>query len=176
MEHTRKVERIYAGRILELERLEVELDNGRTAMREIVRHAGAVGILARLPDGAFVFVRQFRKAVESEAIEVCAGLLNPGESAEAAARRELIEETGCRAARWTRLGTLWSSPGYTDETIEVFFADCEEAPGPSDPDEDERVEPLILRATEVEDLIRRNVIRDAKTVAAWMLYRLKVSG
>ncbi len=173
MERTRRTERIYEGRILTLERLEIELDDGRPAIREIVRHVGAVGVLPRLPDGTFIFVRQYRKAVESEAIEVCAGLLNPGEPPEDAARRELLEETGCRATRMIHLGTLWSSPGYTDEAVDVFFAEVAAPREPTNPDEDERVEAIGLRPEEVEALMRRNVIRDAKTIAAWMLYRLK---
>jgi len=173
-ERTRKTEPIFAGRILRLERLEVELDDGRSAVREIVRHRGAVGVLPRLPDGRFLLVRQYRKAVEAAAIEVCAGLLDPGESPETAARRELLEETGRRARRWVHLGRLWSSPGYTDEAVEVFFAECEGESQAADLDEDERVETLAVSADEIEEMIRRNDIRDAKTIAAWQLYRLKV--
>ena len=174
MERTRDVKRIFQGRVLNLEVLEVELDDGTISTREIVRHVGAVGVLARRADGAFLFVRQYRKAVEAEAIEVCAGLLEAGETPADAARRELREETGHRAARLVRLGTLWSSPGYTDEAVEVFFADCEDGIAEATrPDEDERVETLALQAEEVEDFIRHNRIRDAKTIAAWTLYRLR---
>ncbi len=175
-EFTRKTERIYSGRVLDLERLDVELEDGRPALREIVRHRGAVGVLPRLPDGSFIFVRQFRKAVEAEAIEVCAGLLEPGEPPESAARRELREETGLAADRLVFLGRLWSSPGYTDEAVDVYFAECREKQSARELDEDERVETLRLTEREVEDLIRRNEIHDAKTVAVWHLYRAKVAG
>lgn len=173
-ERTRKTEVIFTGRLLRLERLKVELDDGRPAVREIVRHPGAVGVLPRLPDGRFVLVRQYRKAVEAAAVEVCAGLLDPGETPENAARRELLEETGRRARRWVYLGRVWSSPGYTDEAVDVFFAECEKESQAAALDEEERVEPLVVRADEIEAMILRNDIRDAKTIAVWQLYRLKV--
>jgi len=173
-ELTKQIRRLYSGRILRLERLDVQLEDGRLSVREIVRHGGAVGILPRLPDGRFLLVRQFRKAVEADAIEVCAGLLDPGEAPEAAARRELREETGYRARRLLHLGRLWSSPGYTDEAVDVYFAECENERQAAALDEDERVETLIVSADEIENLIRRNEIRDSKTLAVWLLYRLKV--
>lgn len=173
-ERTIHSECIYDGRVLRLERLQVALDDGRPALREIIRHSGAVGILPQLPDGRFVLVRQYRKAVEAEVIEVCAGLLDPGESPEIAARRELLEETGCRARRLVHLGSLWSSPGYTDEAVDVYYAECEPERSAADLDDDERVHAFTVTAEEIEALIRRNEIHDAKTVAVWMLYRLKV--
>ena len=166
---------LYQGRILDLEVLDVELEDGKRSIREIVRHAGAVGVLPRLPDGRFVFVRQYRKAVDEEVVEVCAGLVDDGETAEAAARRELKEETGCRADRLVHLGVLYSSPGYTDEKVDAYFADCRpDGDGGLQLDSDERLERVVLTGEQVGSLIRENRIRDSKTIAVWLLYLDKI--
>lgn len=164
---------LYDGRVVRLDVLDVQLADGRPAVREIIRHAPAVGVLPRLPDGTFLLVRQFRKAMEADVLEVCAGINEPGEAPEDAARRELLEETGCVADRMVHLGTVFSSPGYTDEIIDLYFAECAGARSATAFDEDEHVETVPLTAAEMETMLRENRIRDAKTVAAWALYRLR---
>lgn len=170
-EKTISSERLFEGRVVTLDRLAVELTDGRRSIREIVRHVPAVGVLARLPCGDFLFVRQYRKAVEEEILEVCAGCNDPGEAPEAAARRELREETGYAARRMEHLGRVYASPGYTDEVIDLFHAELADAPEASRLDADEHVETVQLTPAEVDDHIRRGVFRDAKTIAAWHLYR-----
>ena len=164
----------FDGRLLKVEQQQVELENGRPAYREIVRHPGAVGVVTRLPDGRFAFVRQFRKAVDDERLEIVAGLLEPGESHEESARRELREETGFRATSLRPLGVVNASPGYTDERIEVFYAETPDALDTAEPDEDEHVELVLLTEDEFLELVRAGGICDAKTLAAWTLYRALV--
>lgn len=164
---------IYEGRVVRLEVLDVELADGRRSVREIVRHAPAVAVLPRLPNGDFLLVRQYRKAVEAVVVELCAGLREPGEAPEAAARRELLEETGRTATRLRHLGRVLASPGYTDEWIDLFLADCEEAARPADLDADEQLELLRLRPDELRQALRANTIRDGKTLAAWALAELR---
>jgi len=161
---------IYEGRILDLEVQEVELENGTKALREIVRHGGAVAVLARRPDGKFVLVRQFRKPVEKEMLEVVAGVLEEGETGEVCARRELREETGYRAAKLVSLGYIYPSPGYVDEKIELFYAETEPDSGDTQPDEDEHLEVVFLDPGEITAKIRKNDINDSKTLAAWLQY------
>ncbi len=161
----------YRGRVLDLEVQTVRLADGHRALREIVRHAPAVGVLARDADGRFLLVRQFRKAVESPVVEICAGICEPGERAAAAARRELREETGRRARRLVRLGGVYASPGYCDEWIDLYFADCAPGRAAMDLDEDERVEVVSLTSADLDRRIRRGDIVDGKTVAAWGLWR-----
>jgi ADP-ribose pyrophosphatase len=169
-ERTLNAKRIFDGRVVALEVHDVELHDGRRSVREIVRHAPAVGVVARLQDGTFLFVRQFRKAMEEAVIEVCAGLVDPGETPEAAARRELREETGCEARTLRRLGRLYSSPGFTDEWAEIYAAECPPPVAAPRLDGDEHLETVRLSRGEVEARIADGRIRDGKTVAAWLLY------
>lgn len=164
---------VYEGHILGLEVQEVRLANGRTAVREIVRHGPAVAILARLPDGRFLFVRQYRKPVEQVLLEVVAGNREPGEAAEACARRELEEETGYRTATLHPLGFVYPSPGYVDERIDLFFTELPAVAGASRPDEDEQLDLVALSREQVLDHIRQGQLCDAKTLAAWLQYEMR---
>jgi ADP-ribose pyrophosphatase len=175
-EKTLTSKRLYEGRLVGLEVQEVRLHNGRQAMREIVRHGPAVAVLARLPDGRFLFVRQFRKPVEQVLLEVVAGNREPGEEAETCARRELEEETGHGAQTIRPLGFIYPSPGYVDERIDLFFAEVDDRPGPARPDEDENLIVVPLTRTQVEAQLRDGGICDAKTLAAWLRYELLRDG
>jgi ADP-ribose pyrophosphatase len=161
------------GRILALEVQDVRLENGREALREIVRHGPAVAVLARRPDGRFVFVRQYRKPVEQELIEVVAGNRNAGEDAAACALRELKEETGYRAARMVPLGHIYPSAGYVDERIDLFFAELPDGAGEARPDEDEHLEVVVLSRAEFLERVRGGGVPDAKTLAAWQQYEVR---
>ncbi len=172
-EYTTSSRRVYEGRILSLEVRDIRREDGLTSMREVAIHGGAVGVLARDgADGPFLLVRQFRAGIQDYAIEVCAGVHDPGEASETAARRELREETGRTATRLVPLGRLWSSPGWTTEFIDVFFAECAPEPVATDFDHDEHVEVVTMRADELEAAIREGRICDAKTIAVWALYRM----
>ncbi len=170
VEKTIRTQKVFSGRVLRLEVLDVELENGQKSVREIIRHQGAAGVLGRLPDGRFAFVRQFRKAVEDYRLEIVAGILDPGETPETCARRELREETGYAARSLRHLGSVNASPGYTSEFVEVFFAELEHEPGQTDPDEDEHVHPVFLTREEFIARVIRGEVQDSKTLAAWLLY------
>ncbi len=170
-EKTLSAETRYVGRIVSVEVQEVELETGQQAFREIVRHRGAVAVLAQRPDGRFLFVRQFRKPVEAMMLEVVAGVLEVDELPEAAARRELKEETGYTALTLRPLGVVYPSPGYVDERIQVYAADVGLEPGATALDHDERVEVVTLSAAEFESLTWRGGVSDAKTLAAWTLFK-----
>jgi len=161
---------VFEGNIMRVEVLDVELPDGRTSTREIVRHGVAVAVIARRRDGQFVFIRQFRKALDRVVFEVMAGNVDPGEDSETAAVRELKEETGYEPDSIQLLGPIYPSVGYCDERIDVFYADVHE-PGETDFDHDEEIETLLLTEEEMNRMIRENEVQDAKTLAAWMLYR-----
>lgn len=163
---------IHQGRILAFEELTVELDNGRTAHREIVHHGGATAILVRRTDGLFVLVRQFRKAVEQVLLEAVAGGLEPGESPEECARREVREETGYLVVRMESLGRIFLSPGYCDEALHLFYAETDNTPADPDPDEDEKVEVVFFNTAQLDAaLAPGGEIEDAKTLALWSRFQ-----
>lgn len=161
---------IYTGKIIRLETQEVELETGQRAHREIVRHRGAVAVIAVHPDGSLLFVRQFRKPVEQIMLEVVAGLLDENEKPEAAAVRELHEETGYEALTLRRLGHVYPTPGYVDEKIVLFVAHIGEHPVMRRLDHDERIELVTMTEAAFRDQMRRGEISDGKTLAAWALY------
>lgn len=165
----------FEGRLLKVEVVDVELATGQRAVREIVRHPGAAVVLARLPDGRFVLVRQFRKAIETDLLEAVAGTLGPGEDPLACAQRELREETGYEATRLVKLGVVVPAPGYTDEKLHVYYAELDDRRREACPDDDEKVSVEVLEAEALEAQILDGEIGDAKTLAAWLLYKRKVA-
>ncbi len=169
-EKTLSRQTVFDGRLVRVETLEVELENGLRAYRELVRHSGAVCVLLRAPDGRFALVRPFRVGAQKQMLEVVAGILDGDEAPEAAARREVREETGYALARLTRMGALYPTPGYVTERIVCFYGEAAEA-GERQLDHDERIEVELLAESEIRDRIRRGELEDAKTLAAWALYQ-----
>lgn len=161
---------VFQGKVLTLEVQDVRLETGADGYREIIRHPGSVGVLARRRDGRFVLVRQFRKPVESMVTEVVAGLVDPGEDAQDAAVRELREETGHRAIAWFPLGIIHASPGYTDERVELFFALVDEEPEAMDLDHDERIEIVMVDEPAFAAAVADGTLTDSKTLALWGKY------
>ena len=166
---------VFHGKVLTLEVQDVRLETGADGYREIIRHPGSVGVLAQRQDGRFVLVRQFRKPVESMVTEVVAGLVDSGEAHQEAAERELREETGYQALAWMPLGIIHASPGYTEETVEGFFAIIEDTPGRIDPDPDERIALVTLTEEQVSEAVVNGTITDGKTLAMWGKYLLRKS-
>ncbi len=169
-EKTLKTRTVFEGRILSLDVLDVQLADGRIGTREIIRHGAAVAVVARRRDGRFVFIRQFRKAMERICFEVMAGNVDPGEAAEAAAVRELKEETGYTPDSIRLLAPIYPSVGYCTERIDIFYAEVHE-PGETDFDQDENIETVLVTEQEIDTLIRAGKVDDAKTLAAWALYK-----
>jgi len=165
---------IYRGRIVSLRADDVELPDGRTARREIVEHADVVAVVPMAADGRLVLVRQYRLAARSELLEVPAGGVDEGEEAEAAAQRELQEETGYRAGRLQRLTGFFVSPGYCTEFIHVFLAeDLRESALSGDEDEDIELEHVTF--AEALRLIETGEIRDGKSIIG-ILLAAKITG
>lgn len=146
----------------------VRFADGTEVRREVVRHPGAAVVLPELPDGRLVLVRVFRHAAGGWMLEAPAGTLDPGESPEACAGRELVEETGWRAGRLRPLGSWYPSPGLFDETMHLFHATGLEAAERA-PEEDELVEPVVVTRAEAAALVRDGSLRDGKTLLALFL-------
>lgn len=168
-EKTLETKPIFEGRMISLQVDTVKLPNGETATREIVRHPGAVAVLALL-DGKMLVVEQFRKALERVQVEIPAGKLDPGEAPEQAALRELEEETGYRARNIRHVQTFSTSPGFAEELIHLYFADDLEQ-GEEHLDEEEFLTCEAITPEQADDYIREGRIFDAKTLLAVHLWR-----
>ncbi|HCT0493571.1 TPA: NUDIX hydrolase, partial [Staphylococcus pseudintermedius] len=160
-EKTISKESIYKGKIIEVEKHKVSLPNNKTAYREVVKHNGAVAICALTPDQQVILVKQYRKALEQELLEIPAGKLEPGEDRESAAMRELEEETGYKAKKLTLIGEVYGTPGFSNEKISVYFAD-NLVEGKVNLDEDEFVEKVLYSLDDVKKAVEARTIEDAK--------------
>ena len=149
---------------------EVRLPTGRVTTREVVEHPGSVAIVGVTSDGNVLLLRQSHHAIGRTLLGVPAGTLEPGETPEACARRELTEETGYRAGRLTELASYYTSPGYTDERMTIFHAaDCEPAGGEIDPDELIRLTPVPLADTSHLLAPGPEQLEDAKTLIGLLI-------
>ncbi|CAM3965705.1 NUDIX hydrolase [Paenibacillus alkaliterrae] len=172
-EETIKTDPIFTGKMISLQVDTVTLADGRTATREIVKHPGAAAVMALL-DGKLLVVEQFRKPLEKFQIEIPAGKLDPGEDPQTAAARELEEETGYRSNNLKLLSSFYTSPGFADEKLYVYFTDQVEQ-GVQSPDEDENLKVEAITLEQAEAYIQEGRISDAKTILAvyaWKLYTL----
>src|ERR1700679_2352410 len=164
-------QRIYEGRVINLRVDTVETRAG-THDLEIVEHSGAVVVIAQPAPDEIVLVRQHRHAIGEDTWEVCAGGIDPGETPEEAAIRELREETGLRARSVQRLWSAYSAPGFCNELLHFFHTDSYDA-GEPEPDAEEEIEVATFPLTRVMEMIERDELRDAKTQVAvlWALRR-----
>lgn len=159
----------YKGRIISLQIDEVELPNGKTSNREIVKHPGAVAVIAVTKDMKIILVEQYRKALERSIIEIPAGKIEIDEVPEITALRELEEETGYTTDKLQYIQSFATSPGFADEIIHLYFAEnIEKLEQPVGLDEDEFVELLHVSLFEMEEMVKKQQIYDAKTVFAYI--------
>ena len=157
-------EHIFEGNIIKVQVDTVKLPDGSKATREIVKHTGAVAVLALYRDKMLV-VKQYRKPLERSLVEIPAGKLDPGEEPLSAAKRELKEETGFVAGGLTHVCSFYVSPGFSNELLHLYFTD-ELTAGEAQPDDDEFLENSSITLEEAKQYIEDGRIRDAKTVMA----------
>ena len=169
-EITTKETVIYDGKIMTVKVHDV-IANGRNAKREIVHKGGAVAIVPIKEDGNVVMVRQYRIAVEEELLEIPAGLMDPGEEPLETAKRELQEETGYTAAKWTHMTEFYPTAGFCNEYIHIFLAE-DLTPGETCFDETEVIEMEEYSMEELLKMINTGEIHDGKTVAGIALAKL----
>lgn len=164
--HLRESRRIYEGRVVNLRVDTVETHDG-VHQWEIVEHGGAVVVIPRPAPDEIVLVRQYRHAIGGMSWEACAGGIDPGETPEEAALRELREETGFRARTLRRLWSAYSAPGFCNELLHFFETDEYELGEPQNVDGEE-IEIATFHLTRLREMIERDELRDAKTqVAVW---------
>ena len=168
-------EEIYPGKIIRVEKWQVALPSGSTAMREIVKHNGASAIVPVDDAGNVTMVRQHRIAIDKCTWEIPAGKLDsPGEDPFDAAKRELEEETGLQAEHWQKLTSMYTTPGFCNERISIYLA-TGLSQHPAHPDADEF---LRLKKIPLDDAIAQCVsgeLQDSKTLVGLLLARQALS-
>lgn len=171
-EETVQRETIYEGKILNLEKHQVRLQNGALADRELIIHGPAVGIFA-LRNNKIVLVRQFRKGIEQTILEVPAGLVERDEDLLLAAKREFAEETGLASDAWTEMDGFYVTPGYNDEFIKMYAcADVYELAEAPAQDEDDNIELAYLDFDQARAAIQTGEICDMKTIYAIQYWQI----
>ena len=158
----------WTGRIFNVNRLEVELPDGRKALRDVVRHPGAVAIVALTDEGRICLVRQYRTALGRVTVEIPAGKLDAGEDPLECANRELLEETGMVAEKMAFLTTIATSDGFCDELIHIYMATGLSF-DKSSPDADEFINVDLVEVGELVDAVLDGRIEDAKTVVGALI-------
>ncbi len=159
---------IYEGRILDLRVDTVRLPGGRLTTREIAEHSDSVCMVPLDSEGNVLLVRQYRKSVESNLLEVPAGGIDENEAPEAAALRELQEEVGYTAGNISRLAGFWVSPGWCTEFMHAYLA-TELSPARLEADLDENITVVRVPLAQTVDLITKGEIQDGKSVASLLL-------
>jgi ADP-ribose pyrophosphatase len=160
--------RAYDGRILNLRVDQVTLVNGKTTKREIIEHRGAAAIVPVTQDGKVILVRQYRYAITTNLLEIPAGTMEPGETPNQCASRELEEETGYKCKVIEEIMKFFPVPGYSTEKIHVYLARGL-TKSKMHTEEDEKIELEILPFHRALEKIRSGEIQDAKSICA--LYR-----
>jgi len=158
----------YKGRVFDVHSDTVEEPNGLRFQRDVIRHSGSVVILAidesqNPQDPIVILERQYRHAAGRFLLELPAGRIEPKEPPLAAAKREMIEETGYRAKKWKLLTKYFASPGFLGEFMHIYLA-REIREGLAQPEADEQIEILRIPLSEALSLLRANKILDGKTL------------
>ncbi|GBG93937.1 ADP-ribose pyrophosphatase [Ligilactobacillus salitolerans] len=174
-EKVKAVKHIYHGHVVDLDLETVELPDGRPAKREIVKHPGAVAVVAITAADKMIFIRQWREPLRQVTLEVPAGKIEANEQGEPlkTAQREMNEETRYHAENYELLSTFFSSPGFSDEKMYLYHASNltpvkKELPQ----DKDELLEIVALSRSEINAAIERGEICDAKTIMAVLFWQL----
>jgi ADP-ribose pyrophosphatase len=155
---------VFSGRHIRV-RVDRILTGGKEHTHEIVEHPGAVAILAVDGRRRFILEKQFRYALGSDLYEIPAGTLEEGETPLSCARRELAEETGFRAKEIIDMGSIRTSPGYTNEILHLFYAEAVRD-GRQGLEADEDIEIVMLSASRLKKMLDAGLIVDGKTLAA----------
>ncbi|MBQ9037627.1 MAG: NUDIX hydrolase [Erysipelotrichaceae bacterium] len=169
-----KEELIYQGRICKFTHDTVTFEDGSTGHRDVLHLPGAVAVIAENNEGKLLFVSQYRHAVETELLEIPAGMLEKGENPELAALRELQEETGYKASKIEKLVEFFTSPGVVKEKIYVYMASDLTFVG-QHLDADEYINVKTYTAEEVEKMINNNELQDGKSIIAYELWKNRKS-
>jgi ADP-ribose pyrophosphatase len=159
---------VHRGRAFQLVTENITLSSGVTVDVDVIRHPGAAAMVPLLDPKTVLLLRQYRHALGGCIWEIPAGTLNPRETVEACARRELVEETGYSARDFEKLGEITPLPGYADERVHLFLASGL-TPAAQDLDADEMLSVHPTPLAEALDMIFNGTIQDAKTITGLLL-------
>lgn len=168
-EETIKTDTIYSGKLLNVVKDTVRLPTGRLTVREVVKHRGVVAIIPLLGE-RIVMVRQFRQACGKTLLELAAGTMRLGESPKECACRELVEETGYVPRRLKKLLQCYVAPGYSSELVHIFLA-TDLSKAVQDLEEDEFIRVVKIDLVTALQMIERNEIEDAKSIAGILYFK-----
>lgn len=168
MEETLSSQLVYSGRAVRLRVDTIRLASGRKTKRDIVEHSDCVAIVAIDDNDNVLLVRQFRKPVEKELLEIPAGVIEAGEEPIATVRRELREETGYLPNSVQRIGGFYSSPGYCTEYLHLYLA-TELVPDRLHAEDTENIELAPVPLGQIADLIASGTICDAKSIIGLLM-------
>lgn len=159
---------LHRGRVFDLSKENVTLENGATVDLDIIRHPGASAVVPVSNSNTLILLRQYRHALGKYIWEIPAGTLDPNETPIECAKRELIEETGFSASSWQELGEITPLPGYSDERIHIFLS-SDLVPAKQDLDKDEVLRVHEIALDRAVEMIYKGIIQDAKTICGLFL-------
>ncbi len=168
-EKTLSSQPIFSGQIIKLRVDTVETSNGRRTTREIIEHADCIAVVAIDNEDNILLVKQFRKPVEKELLEIPAGGIDPGEDPETAVRREMREETGYLPRKLESLGGFYSAPGYCTEYLHLYLA-SDLTPRRLTAEDTESIELVRVPVSQIISLINSGGICDAKSIAGLLRF------
>jgi ADP-ribose pyrophosphatase len=169
-EETLSSRKVFEGRALKLRVDTVKLPSGKQMTREIVEHENCVAIVALDAADNILLVRQFRKPVEKDLLEIPAGGIDPGETPEDAVRREMREETGFLPRKVAKLGGFYSSPGFCTEYLHLYLAG-DLVTSPLQAEDSESISLVRVPLAQIPGLIASGAICDAKSIAGLLAFR-----
>lgn len=175
MEEFKRLKRdlVHKGRIIDVYQDEMQTPSGDTVTYDIVEHKGAASMVAVDENGKILMVRQYRVAIQKESLELPAGGINPGEDTKTCAMRELEEETGYRPENAEHLLDVFTSVGFCNEKIYIYYTDSL-VPSKQNLDADEYVNVERYTLEELVELIQKGKIEDSKSVAGILAYKSKM--
>jgi ADP-ribose pyrophosphatase len=164
-----KSKMIYRGAVFGVRRDLVREPGGLRATREVITHPGSVVVLPVLGDGRIVMIRQYRYATRQYLWELVAGRIDEGERVKEAAARELLEETGYKAKRFTEFLDVFPTPGFLEERMHILLAEGLTA-GKAQPEEDEKIISRLYTPAKLKQMMRTGRLRDGKSIAGILYY------
>jgi ADP-ribose pyrophosphatase len=176
-EKTKRSQLKYECSFLKLYEDEVELDNGKSSQRIVLKHPGGASVLPITHDGKIILTKQYRYPIASVSIEIPAGKKDyPNEDGLTCAKRELEEETGYMSSNWKLMFEFHPCVGYSDEKLDIYIAlDCTKKHLPKAMDEDEHIDLMVIEPNDIKALLKSNIITDGKTIIALQYYMLHLA-